>query len=349
MNQPSTNRQAINRQILLRKRPQGLPKADDFELVETQVEQPGPGQLLARNLYLSLDPAIRGWMDPDETYLPPIPLNEPMWGTTIARVEQSNVDGYEAGDLVLGLNQWVDYQIFSVDQVSKLDNIADLPAYLFLSVLGATGLTAYFGLLDIGQPKPGETVLISGAAGAVGSIVGQIAKIKGCRVVGLAGSDEKCQWLLDDLGFDAVINYKTLNNDEATIAAAIKKACPDGVDVYFDNVGGKILDAVLLCVNQFARIAFCGAISSYNSVQEVPGPNNYWQVLVKSVRIEGFVVKSYVPRFGEGIAQLSQWYQQGLLQHKEHIVPGLELAPKAFLSLFDGSNNGKLIIKIAEP
>ena len=228
--------------------------------------------------------------------------------------------------------------------INKIPDGLPLPLTNFLSVLGITGLTAYFGLLDLGKPQDGETVLVSAAAGAVGSITGQIAKIKGCRVVGTAGTDAKCEWIKGELGFDAVINYK-----KQKVADALGDACPDGIDVYFDNVGGETLDAALARINQRARVVLCGAISVYNQTEPPPGPSNYLNLVLRSARMEGFIVIDFIPRFSEGAMQLAQWVMEGKIKHREHIVDGLENAPRAVRKLFDGTNDGKLIVKIADP
>lgn len=334
----------MNRQYILARRPLGLPSNEDVVLQEVPVPEAGPGEIVIRNLYLSLDPAIRGWMSDEPNYIDPIPVGGKVWATTLGRVVQSNSPEFAVGDVVIGMNAWEDYSCMTAAGATKLDESMGLPLTSFLSVLGATGLTAYFGLLEVGQPRAGETLLVSGAAGAVGSIVGQIGKIKGCRVVGMAGSDEKCRWLLDECGFDAVINYRTCGD----LTAAIAEQCPQGVDVYWENVGGETLDAVLLNLAERARIVFCGWIASYNDDEKRPGPRNLWQLLAKSARMEGFVVMSYVPRFPEGIAILGQWLGEGKIVYREHIVDGLENALDAFHMLFDGRNNGKLILRIAE-
>jgi NADPH-dependent curcumin reductase CurA len=243
----------------------------------------------------------------------------------------------------MSLGAWEQYTTAPGAALNKLDENAGIPLSNFLGVLGPTGLTAYFGLLEVGKPQAGETVLVSAAAGAVGSVVGQIAKKKGCRVVGMAGSDDKCSWLTDDLGFDAVINYKTCGDYES----AIRLACPDGVDVYFDNVGGEILDAALMCLNKYARVAVCGWISTYNT-PDAPGPVNLWQLVAQSVTIQGFTVIDYMDRFPEGIGQLVEWLMAGEIQFREEIVDGLDNVLPTFLKLFDGSNQGKLVVRLPE-
>lgn len=302
------------------------------------------GQILLRNLYLSLDPAIRGWMDEgEESYQPPIPLDHVMRAVTVAEVVESQNAAYAPGDFIMGLNGWEDYSISTgTGFVNKIPADNKLPLSIYLSVLGTTGLTAYFGLLDVGKPKSGETVLISAAAGAVGSVVGQIARINGCRTVGIAGGAEKCRQLVELFGFDEAIDYKST----ADLEREINLKCPKGIDVYFDNVGGAMLEAALNCLKDGARIVMCGAISTYNATEPVPGPSNLWQLLVHNARLEGFIVSKYASRFPEGVSQLAQWLLDGSLQHREHVVPGLKNAPDAFLKLFNGENTGKLIIQM---
>ena len=331
-----------NRQILLAQRPVGVVKEGDFKLTEGAVPEAGPNELLVQNMYLSLDPAMRGWMTDRPSYMPPVALGAPMRGATISKVIQSNHSDYQPGDLVRALGGWQDYGIVRPeDRLAKIPEGLPVPITSHLSILGMTGLTAYFGLLDVGEPKAGETVVVSTAAGAVGSIVGQIAKIRGCRVIGLTGSDEKCAWIRDELGYDGAINYKTEN-----IGEALKKACPKGIDVYFDNVGGEILNACLGLINLKGRVVICGAITQYNATEQPAGPANYLNLLIRSARMEGFIVMNYLDRAMEGGLQLAQWMTEGKLHYREDIVDGLENAPKALLRLFDGSNQGKLIVRI---
>jgi NADPH-dependent curcumin reductase len=272
-----------------------------------------------------------------------VKLGDVMRGGPIGEVIESNHPDFAVGDNVFGRNGWQEYAVAGPEDLPmKLPSGLPLPLTDFLSVLGVTGLTAYFGLLDVGEPKEGETVVVSTAAGAVGSVVGQIAKIKGCRAVGIAGSDEKCKWCVDELGYDACINYKTQD-----VEAELRKACPNGVDVYFDNVGGEILNTVLGMNNFGSRFVICGAITQYNATEQPPGPSNYLRLLVKSSRMEGFIVLNYADRFQEGVMQLAQWVMEGKIKHREEVVDGLEHAPKAIHKLFDGTNTGKLIIKVA--
>lgn len=333
----------INRQYFLASRPTGEPNATNVPARDVPVPEPAEGEVVLRNLYISLDPAIRGWMGDDPNYIEPIALGDAVRSSIIGRVIKSNSADYAIGDVAMGLGAWEQFTTAPAVAINKLDESMGIPLTNFLGVLGPTGLTAYFGLLDVGKPVAGETVLVSAAAGAVGSVVGQIAKMKGCRVVGMAGTDDKCRWLTDDLGFDAAINYRTCGDYEA----AIRQACPEGVDVYFDNVGGEILDATLLCLNKFARVAVCGWISTYN-LENAPGPVNLWQLVAQSATIQGFVVIDYMDRFPEGIAQLVEWFMAGKLQFREEVVDGLDNVLPTFLKLFDGSNQGKLVIRIPE-
>lgn len=332
----------MNRQYYLASRPKAAPTPEEVPMRDVTLAAPNAGEVVIKNMFISLDPAIRGWMSDAPNYIEPIPIGDAVRSSVIGRVHKSASDDYVEGDVVMTFGGWETYTTAPAAALNKLDEGAGVPLSNFLSVLGPTGLTAYFGLLNVGKPIAGETVLVSAAAGAVGSIVGQIAKLKGCRVVGMAGSDEKCAWIKDDLGFDEVINYKTCGDFEA----AIKVACPEGVDVYFDNVGGDILDAALLCLNKHARVAVCGWISSYNG--EVPHFKNLWQLVAESITIQGFVVLDYIDQFPEGIGQLVQWVMAGKLQFKEDIVDGLDNVLPTFLKLFDGSNDGKLMIRIPE-
>lgn len=332
-----------NRQYFLASRPGAMPTAENVLCRDVPLAPPGPGEVTLRNLYISLDPAIRGWMGDEPNYIEPIPLGDAVRSSVIGRVVNSNSPDFAVGDVAMSLGAWEQYTTAPAAGLNRLDEASGIPLSLFLGALGPTGLTAYFGLLEVGRPRAGETVLVSAAAGAVGSVVGQIAKMQGCRVVGMAGTDDKCQWLTSELGFDAAINYKTCGD----YTAAIRRACPEGVDVYFDNVGGEILDAALLCLNRFARVAVCGWISTYN-VPNPPGPVNLWQLVAKSVTIQGFTVLDYLDRFGEGIGQLAQWLMAGKLKYREEIVDGLDNILPTFLRLFDGSNAGKLVIRIPE-
>lgn len=331
-----------NHRWILQKRPEGLVTLDDIELREEPLASLKAGEVLIRNRYLSIDPAIRDWMSDRPSYLPSIHLGEVVRSTSLGEVVESRHPAFKAGDLAVGVNGWEDYSIARGEHLMPVRPMPGEPEQYFLSIYGAVGLTAYFGLLEKGRPNPGETVLVSAAAGAVGSLVGQIAKLKGCRAVGIAGSEEKCRWIVEELGFDAAINYRTSTN----LQEAIRQACPSGVDVYFDNVGAEILDAALMTLNKNARIVFCGAIANYNSQRRVPGPYNYWQILARTVTVEGFLVSDYFDRFPEAIAQVRQWLTEGKITFREQIVDGLEHCLDTFNLLFEGANNGKLIVSL---
>jgi len=334
-----------NRQILLAARPVGMIKETDFSRREVPVPKPKAGEFLVRNIYLSLDPTIRGWMNAADTYLPAIKIGSVMRGGGVGVVVESQSPQYATGDIVFGMIGWQDYFLGTGHDVMPMMVLPKgVPLKAALSIFGITGMTAYFGLLDIGQPKEGETVVVSGAAGATGSVAGQIAKIKGCHVVGIAGSPDKCTWVTEDLGFDACINYKTEN-----IAVALKQTCPKGIDVYFDNVGGDILDAVLAQINQHARIVLCGAISMYNATGlPPPGPKNYVSLIIHRSRMEGFIVTDFLPRFPEAFTQISQWIGEGRIKYAVDVVQGLENATTAINRLFTGANTGKLLVQISE-
>ena len=332
----------MNRQITLAARPTGLPKESDFRLVESAIPSPGPGAALVRTLYLSVDPYMRGRMNDAKSYAPPVQIGEVMVGGTVSRVEQSNDPALQPGDIVAGNGGWQDYFVAKAKELRKLDpSVA--PITTALGVLGHIGLTAYFGLIDICHPKAGETVVVSGAAGAVGSVVGQIAKILGCRVVGIAGTDAKVRYLVDELGFDAAFNYKTT----ADYGARLKELCPKGVDVYFDNVGGPITDAVLFNINLHARVSVCGQISLYNLEKPEPGPRLLGLLVIYRAKVEGFLVTDYAPRFGEGLRQLAAWFSEGKLKYEETVEEGLENAPRAFIGMLQGKNLGKQLVKVS--
>ncbi len=334
----------INQQWCLTSRPQGLIKESDFEWREETLPVPGDGELLVRIVYLSLDPAVRGWVMDVKSYMPPVALGEVMRGIALGVVEQSNHPKFKVGDLVQGLLGWQTYALSDGTGLARLpkDGVPDLTAYLGL--LSMVGPTAYFGLLDVGKPEAGDTLVVSAAAGAVGSIVGQIGKIKGCRVVGIAGSDEKCRWITETLGFDAAVNYKTED-----VRGQLKTHCPQGIDIFFDNVGGAILDTVLTLINVKARIVICGLISQYNAQKPVPGPFHFSSILTQRVRVQGFVIGDYLDRIQEAVADLGKWLVQGKIQYRVHVVEGLEKAPQAINMLFDGSNKGKLMVKVSDP
>ncbi|MFX1534108.1 MAG: NADP-dependent oxidoreductase [Promethearchaeota archaeon] len=333
----------VNRQWHLAARPVGLIKESDFNWVEAPIPIPGEGEILVRNVYLSLDPTNRTWMNKEETYLPAMAIGDVMRGITIGVVEDSNNENFQQGDLVTGILGWQDYAVTDGRGLTILPKGLPVPMVIFLSVLGFIGLTAYFGLLDIGKPKSGETLVVSAAAGAVGSLVGQIGKIKSCRVIGIAGTEEKCRWITEELGFDASINYKT-----ESVHESLRKHCPNGVDIYFDNVGGKILDTVLGHINLKARIVLCGMISQYNAIEPVPGPYNFHRILTKRARVEGFIVIDYVNRADEALSDLISWMVEDKIKYQVDVVDGLENVPKVINKLFDGSNKGKLIVKVSE-
>jgi NADPH-dependent curcumin reductase CurA len=332
----------LNRQWRLAARPVGLIKESDFEWTQEPVPAPGEGELIVHNLYLSLDPTYRGWMNETATYLRPVAIGEVMRGITIGVVERSRHAQFPEGTLVQGTLGWQDYALTNGTGLTVLPNNPSIPLTAHLGLFGIIGPTAYFGLLDIGKPQAGETLVVSAAAGAVGSLVGQIGKIRGCRVVGIAGSEEKCRWIKDELGFDAALNYKT-----EPVRASLKQHCPDGIDIHFENVGGEILDAALSWINLRARIVLCGLISQYNATKPVPGPYYFANILVKRARVEGFIVLDYMHRAQEAIRDLSQWYAEGRLRYRVDVVEGLENAPRAINKLFDGSNMGKLVVKVS--
>jgi NADPH-dependent curcumin reductase CurA len=330
-----------NRQFKLIKRPVGMVQRSDFELATAPAGEPGPGQVLVKVLYLSLDPAMRGWMNEGKSYIAPVGIGEVMRAGGIGRVVASNDPGLSVGDTVVGMTGVQDFAIAKAKEMTKVDpRLAPLPR--FLGALGMPGLTAYFGLLDIGQPKAGETVVVSAAAGAVGAVTGQIAKIKGCRAVGLAGGPDKCRYMVDELGYDAAIDYKSED-----VRAALARHCPKGIDIYFDNVGGDILDIALSLLAHKARVIICGAISQYNNREAIQGPRNYLSLLINHALMEGFVVFDYAARYPEGMQALAGWAMSGKLKAREDIVDGLETFPDTLQKLFRGENFGKLVIRVA--
>ncbi|HEU4389115.1 MAG TPA: NADP-dependent oxidoreductase [Blastocatellia bacterium] len=329
-----------NRQWRLVARPEDKFKRTDFEWREEPIPTPGDGQLLVRNLYLSLDPTNRIWAARD-SYLPAVKLGDVMRGISIGVVEQSRNPSFREGVHVQGLFGWQDYAVTDGTGVTPLPDDPSTPLTAYFGVLGHIGFTAYFGLLDIGKPEVGETLVVSAAAGATGSLVGQIGKIKGCRVIGIAGADDKCKWLTDELGFDAAVNYKS-----GPILDSLKAVCPNGIDVYFDNVGGEILDAALDLINLRARIVLCGLISQYNSKEPQPGPYNFGNILTRRGRVEGFIVLDYAKRFPEALPELRRWMADGRLKYRVDVVEDLENAPEAINRLFDGSNIGKLVVRV---
>ena len=336
----------MNRQWLLAARPRGMVKASDFEYHEAPVPELDDGQFLVRNCYIAFEPAMRGWMDDRPSYIPPIQLGEVMRAVTTGQVAASRHPDYQPGDYVQGGFGWQDYAVTTgkggLMPASKIPPGTSLTAPL--GVLGITGLTAYFGVLDIGQPKAGETCVVSGAAGATGSIAGQIARIKGCRVVGIAGGPDKCTWLTETARFDAAIDYKSED-----VAGRLRELCPDGIHLFFDNVGGQILDAALAQIAMKARIVLCGGISRYNDEALQPGPRNYFNLILQRARMEGFILVDYYPRFAEAVQELRTWIDSRQLVHQEDIQTGFANAPRTFLRLFEGKNLGKQLLKIADP
>ena len=334
-----------NQQFRLAARPVGLPKPTDWDLTSEAVRDIVDGEIVVKSLYLSLDPAMRGWMNEGKSYIRPVAIGEVMRAGGIGKIVASKSSGFAVGDIVsggLGIQQyWVGAADDKTAAFYKVDPaLAPLPKYM--NALGMPGMTAYFGLLEVGLPKAGETVVVSGAAGAVGQTVGQVAKHKGCRVVGIAGGKEKCDFVVNELGFDACIDYKS-----GSLKDALKTHCPKGVDIYFDNVGGDILDTVLTRINMKARIVICGTISQYNNTTPVKGPANYMSLLVNRARMEGIVVFDYADRYHLGVAEMSQWMKEGSFKTREDIVQGLEKFPDALLMLFEGKNFGKLILQVA--
>lgn len=327
--------------ILLDNRPKGKPELSDFKFTEEQVSEVQDGQMLLETKYVSVDPYLRGRMRDEKSYIPPFELHKPITSVLVAEVKESKNDKFSKGDFVSGMLAWKREQVSDGKDLHKVDpDMAPLSAYL--GVMGMTGMTAYLGLTDIGKPKEGETLLVSGAAGAVGSTVGQIGKILGLRVVGIAGSDEKVEMLKSKFGFDAGINYKTTEN----MKKAIGETCPDGVDVYFDNVGGEISDAVLFHINKFARMVICGAISVYNETETPKSLSPQPFLIKKSALMRGFTVRDYSEKFPEAIQKLSGWLKEEKLTYEETVVEGFENIPQAFLDLFEGKNKGKMVVKV---
>lgn len=340
----STN---INRRITLASRPNGAPGPENFRLEQVEVPEIEEGQVLLRTLYLSLDPYMRGRMDEGPSYAEPVPVGGVMGAGTISRVEKSRHSGFKEGELVLAYAGWQDYAVSDGKELIKLDPTMEQPSYA-LGVLGMPGMTAYFGLLDIGQPQPGETVAVAAATGAVGSVVGQIAKLKGCRIVGIAGGPEKCRHAVEELGFDACIDHR-----DADFKHKLADACPEGIDVYFENVGGKVFEAVLPRLNPRARVPLCGLIANYNMTELPPGPDRSSQllltILIRRLKIQGFIITlDYGHRAPEFLADMTLWLRQGRIRYREDVVEGLENAPDAFMGLLEGKNFGKLVVKVAD-
>jgi NADPH-dependent curcumin reductase CurA len=333
----------MNRRITLAARPVGMPKESDFHLEESPMPRPAGGEVLVRALYLSVDPYMRGRLTGVTTYARGLDLGEVIVGGVVGRVVESNDPRHMAGDTVEGMLGWQEYATAPAKALRKIDPAAG-PISSALYVLGMPGLTAYFGLLEIGRPHAGETVVVSGAAGAVGSLVGQIARIKRCRAIGIAGSHEKVRFLTGELGFDGAFNYR----ETPDYAAKLKELCPNGVDVYFDNVGGAITDAVMRRIATNARVAVCGQISQYNAVEPETGPRWLSQLVVRQAKVEGFLVTQFAERFEAGLRQLSTWLKEKRLVYREDVVDGLENAPRAFIRMLEGKNIGKQLVKVAE-
>ncbi|MEO7073344.1 MAG: NADP-dependent oxidoreductase [Rhodanobacter sp.] len=336
----------MQRAIVLDSRPTGAPTPDNFRLRESPLPTPAEGELLLRTLYLSLDPYMRGRMSDAKSYAQPVAIGEVMVGGTVSRVQASRHADFKQGDLVLGFTGWQDHAVSDGNGLSKLDPKMETPS-LALGVLGMPGFTAYMGLLDIGRPKPGETVVVAAASGAVGSVVGQIAKLKGCCSVGVAGGAEKCRYVVEQLGFDACIDHHGSN-----FAAELAAACPQGIDVYFESVGGAVFDAVLPLLNTSARVPVCGLIANYNDTALPPGPDRLGLlariILAQRIRMQGFIIfDDYGPRFGEFMQQMSPWVSAGKIKYREDIVDGLDQAPQAFIGMLSGSNFGKLVVRVA--
>ena len=329
----------VNRQILLKSRPEGMPDESNFELVQRDLPTIIGGQMLRRTLWLSVDPYMRGRMSSAKSYAAPANVGEPMVGGTVSQIVASNDPKFVAGDYVVGFDGWQEYAVGDGKGLRKIDpSLAPLSWYL--GILGMPGLTAYVGMLDIGQPKAGETVVVSAAAGAVGSVAGQIAKLMGCRVVGTAGSVDKCAYVMGDLGFDDCINYR-----EEELGPALDKACPKGIDVYFDNVGGDVLEAVMRRINVHARITLCGLISQYNDPKPRPGPN-LQPLVTNRATMRGMIVTDHANRFQDFVRDMAQWLAAKKIHYREDVIEGLENAPRAFLGLFEGENFGKRVVKV---
>ena len=334
-----------NRRWVLASRPQDMAAESNFERRDEPRPAVAEGQVLVRTLYLSVDPAMRGWMTEDPDYVAPIPLGSVMPSGGLGQVVESRHDDFKAGDFVSGLLGWQDYHLTGGQEAASLSAFEPVhPLPLYLGVLGGTGLTAYFGMLEVARPKEGETVVVSGAAGATGSVAAQIGKILQCRVIGIAGGAAKCRWLTGELGLDSAIDYKAED-----VGARLDDLCPDGVDVYFDNVGGPTLTALLDRMNRWGRIALCGMISGYNAGAPAPGPANLFRLITRRVRMEGFLVPDYAPRFKEARRKLSAWLATGALRPHEDVREGFDRIPATFLDLFRGGNTGKLMVKLADP
>jgi NADPH-dependent curcumin reductase CurA len=333
-----------NRRILLASRPHGEPTPDNFRLAEAEVPRPGPGQMLLRTVYLSLDPYMRGRMNAGPSYARPVEVGEVMEGRSVAEVVESNLPGYQVGDLVVGPTGWQEYALSDGKEVRKLDPSLRPPSYA-LGVLGMPGLTAYTGLLTIGQPRPGETVVVAAASGAVGSVVGQVARIKGCRAVGIAGGERKCRYVTEELGFDACLDHR-----DPGLPERLREACPAGIDVYFENVGGRVFEAVLPLLNPFARVPVCGIIAHYNATEPPAGPNRVpallRAILTRRLTFRGFIVWDFAAQFPQFLADMSAWLREGRVKYREDLTDGLENAPGELIGLLRGENFGKKVIRV---
>ncbi len=338
----------MNGQWRLQRRPSGMVREDDFEYVEEPLPDLDPNEFLIRNVYLAFEPAMRGWLNDVKSYVPPVQIGEVMRASTVGRVVESNNAEYPEGTLVTGIFGWQEYAISdgSPGMMGRLGRVpAGVDPVLMLSALGGTGLTAYFGMLDVGKPQTGDVVVVSGAAGATGSVAGQIARIHGAgKVVGIAGGERKCHWLVDELGYDAAIDYKSEN-----VQSRLKEECPQGINLFFDNVGGEILDAALLNMALHGRVVLCGGISSYNAKELPPGPRNYMQLVIRRCTMAGFILIDYFDQAPRALEDLRRWIDSGELKHAEDIQEGFENTPRTFLRLFTGENLGKQLLKIAEP
>ena len=333
----------MNRQIVLAARPKGWPKDSDFRLEEAAVPEPGPGQFLGRNIYMSVDPYMRGRMNDVKSYFPPFQIGQPLDGRAVGRVERSNHPKFAPGDYVTSMFGWREYFVSDGQGVQKIDPGLAPPA-TYLGVLGIPGFTGWYGLKYIGQPKAGETLVVSAAAGATGSMAAQIGKILGCRVVGTAGTEEKCAYLTKELGLNAAVNYKTAGD----LYAALREACPKGIDIYFENVGGAMTEAVFRLLNPYARIPLCGLISQYNLETPDPGPRYWASLLINRVVLKGFIISDHLDRLPEFFAEVGGWLKAGKLKYQETVVEGLENAPRAFLGMLRGENKGKMLVKIGQ-
>jgi len=338
----------MNGQWRLKTRPAGMVSENDFEHLEVEVPELGDDEFLVRNLYFAFEPAMRGWLNDVKSYVPPVQIGEVMRASTVGQVVESNNPAFPEGTLVSGMFGWQEYAV-SNGKPGMMGRIGKVPPgvdpVLMLSALGGTGLTAYFGMLDVGRPEPGDVVVVSGAAGATGSVAGQIARIKGAgKVVGIAGGERKCRWLVDELGFDAAIDYKSED-----VQRRLRDECPEGINVFFDNVGGDILDAALLNMAQHGRIVLCGGISSYNAEELPPGPKNYMQLVIRRCTMQGFILIDYFDQAPRALEELRGWISEGKLKHAEDVQEGFENTPRTFLRLFTGENLGKQLLKIADP